>query len=337
MAITKQTYSVPAGWTTPQLANMLLSAFIDAGLMTGWHDSFLSGSVENRILRVQYDPTKTYGTTFYWFQFTTNQGVHLHVATGWDTVGKVPTGTQFLDFFATTTNSTSNHWQVSSTSNVSTYELVRYTSGVDPLQTWFVLKAGSLRKAFTIVHADSALQPWLDLDKGMFCGFFHYVPEPASHAGRISFFRGPGVRRDVVAGAALNGNTSANSYSQWMAAIACSGYGAVGNSVDTSGSLSSNGRSILTSAILLPVNFSGTNPAFTSNSTPVYHSMPYAPYMVNPFPSDFGLTFHYATNTFSPGDTLVVSPGVEEWEVLDYHANSSAITGASSLFLARVV
>jgi hypothetical protein len=65
--------------------------------------------------------------------------------------------------------------------------------------------------------------------------------------------------------------------------------------------------------------------------------MPFMPYITDPLPADFGLTFHYATNTFSPGDTFVVSAGTEEWEVLDFAANASAVTGASPLFLARMV
>ena len=92
-----------------------------------------------------------------------------------------------------------------------------------------------------------------------------------------------------------------------------------------------------TGAIVLPVNFSATNPAFTSNSNPVFHSMPFMPYIAESLPADFGITFHYATNSFSQGDTFVVSAGTEEWEVLDFAANSSAVTGASPLFLARMI
>ena len=58
---------------------------------------------------------------------------------------------------------------------------------------------------------------------------------------------------------------------------------------------------------------------------------------MNPLPSDFGISFHYETNNFSLEDTLVVNSGVEEWEVLDFANNASAVTGASPLFLARVV
>lgn len=139
MAVTKQTYTATPTWTAAQLATIYRSAFIDAGLMTDWHDSFLSGSVENRVLRVQYDASKTYGTTFYWFMFTTS-GAFLHVATGWNTATDQPTGTQFLDFFATTTNATTNHWQFSGAlSSTTAADLIRYSSGN---QHWFVSRQG---------------------------------------------------------------------------------------------------------------------------------------------------------------------------------------------------
>lgn len=347
MVATKQTYSITPTWTAAQLASLFESAFIDAGLMTAWHDSFLSGSIENRILKVEYDNTKTYGSTYYWFMFSTS-GAFLHVATGWNTTTKVPTGTQYLDYFATTTNSSNNHWHFFSASTSNSVELVRYTSGDDADQSWFTLKSSTVRTAFTIVNAAKSLQPWLDLGKGSFAGFFRCLPRNDNSypgAGAVSFTRGPSTGRDLIIGAALNGATTAASYSSESANIFTCIYGAVGNA---SNSWSANSYTFAAigagnpltrnqGAILLPVNFSGTNPAFTSNSNPVFHSMPYQAYTIDPLPLDFGLTFHYATNSFSQGDTFVVDSGVEEWEVIDYAANNSAITGASPLFLARTV
>lgn len=348
MAVTKQTYTAAATWTASQLAGIFRSAFIDAGLMTDWHDSFLSGSVENRILRVVYDGTKTYGTTFYWFMFTTG-GVFLHVATGWNTSTKVPTGTQYLDFFSTTTNSTANHWQLSgSFSTLNTAELVRYTSNIDTNQSWFVLKSSTLRTLFTITSNAEILQPWLDLDKGFYNGFFRCLPRNDSSypgAGAVVFFRGPSLRRDLIIGSALKGNTTASDYSATCAQTFAFMYGAVGNlsnSVSTNMATFNNGYGGSgdfrhNGAILLPVNFSDNNPAFSSNSNPVFHSLTFSPYTTNSLPSDFGITFHYATNSFSQGDTFVVNSGTEEWEILNFAANSSAVTGASPLFLARTI
>jgi hypothetical protein len=314
--------------------------------MTDWHDSFLSGSVENRILEVIYDGAKTYGKTYYWFMFSTS-GVFLHVATGWNAATDQPTGTQYLDFFATTTNSTSNHWNPVILSTASTVEVVRYTSGADVSQSWFVIKSGATRFAFTIINGAKTVQPWMDLAKGFFAGFAWTRPiTTASGSGRNSAFmrfnRGPSLRRELTLSAALNGSTSSSDYTSTPTLFSILSYSAAGNG---SNSMSSNGGAMFAStffdcnpgATILPCNFSGTNPAFVSNSNPVFHSLPFMPYITSSLPSDFGLTFHYATNTFSPGDTFVVSAGVEEWEVLDFATNASAVVGASPLFLARMV
>lgn len=347
MTVTKQTYTATATWTAAQLADIYRSAFIDAGLMADWFDSFLSGSIENRILRVQYDASKAYGTTFYWFQFDTT-GPVLQLATGWNSSTHVPTGTQYLDYVTTTTNS-ANGWRLLSGTSVSTAELVRYTSGVDANQSWFVFKNNNTRKAFTVTSASSSLQPWLDLDKGVYGGFYHTFHSTGSNRNYAvnGFRRGPGLRRDLVIGTALNGSTNSNDYNSNCANIMACLYGAVGNSSNNFISNASLGFAAsigfgsaderFSGALILPCNFSGTNPAFTVNSNPVFHSMPFQAYTVNPLPSDFGLTFHYATNSFSQGDTFVVSSGVEEWEVLDFAANASSVTGASPLFLARTV
>jgi len=317
--------------------------------MTAWYDSFLSGSIENRVLEVVYDGTKTYGKTYYWFMFTTN-GVYLNVATGWDAPNNVPSGTQYLDYLSTATNATSNHWQMFSASSSNAVELVRYTSGADANQSWFVLKGGTTPRCFTIVNGAMTVQPWMDLTKGFFAGFSYLLPTVAYSTGAqarsalMRFARGPALRRDLLLGAGLNGSTNGNDYFNYPALVVALSYGATGNSSNDSANNyrahfgNSGGNSLgYNGAITLPSNFSNANPAFSSNSNPVFHSMPFMPYITESLPADFGITFHYATNSFSQGDTFVVSAGTEEWEVLDYAANASAVTGASPLFLARVV
>lgn len=356
MAVTKQTYTATATWTASQLADIFRSAFIDAGLMTEWHDSFLSGSVENRVLRVQYDAAKAYGTTFYWFMFTTSE-VALHVATGWNTSTDQPTGTQYLDYFATTTNSTTNHWSLLSAGTSVTVELVRYTSQVDNKQSWFVVKTGTTtRRTFAITAATSALQPWLDLDKGFYNGFVFAHGSVGLTTGNVqvqgsalTFALGPGLRRCLLSGTPLNGSTTRTNYNNaGIGLMAYSAFGNLANSYDDNtriNHLNVTGSTGFLSAragaragsILLPINFSGTNPAFASSSVPVFHSMPATAYTVSPMSADFGITFHYATNTFSLGDTFVVSSGTEEWEVLEFATATSSVTHGSPLFLARTI
>jgi len=75
MAVTKQTYNINAGFTSVDVATALRSALIDAGLMTEWFDSFtISGNTICRVLQIIHDPTKTYGTCFYYFTID-NSGI----------------------------------------------------------------------------------------------------------------------------------------------------------------------------------------------------------------------------------------------------------------------
>ena len=330
MACTKETYTATATWTASQLANLLRDAFIDAGLMTDWFDSFANGGIENRVLEVTYDGSKTYGKTYYWFMFSTS-GVFLHVATGWNAATDQPTGTQYLDFFANTTNSTANHLQLISLGTGNTVELVRYTSGVDTDQSWFVIKSSTSRRAFTIVNDAMTIQPWIDLSKGFYNGYARTSLATSGQQGFASWQTGATLRRDIVMGCGLVGSTTAGHYNTSAEELLI-GYRAVGHLSNNTSNFAANEP-----YIFLPVGFSATNPAYTSNSNPIFHSLTWNPYITESLPADFGLTFHYATNSFSQGDTFVVSAGTEEWEVLDFSANASAVTGASPLFLARMV
>jgi len=329
MACTKETYTATATWTASQLAQLFEDAFIDAGLMTAWHDSFLSGTIENRILEVTYNAS-TYGKTYYWFMFSTS-GVFLQVATGWNASADVPTGTQYLDFFATTTNSTTNHWQMFAAATTNTVELVRYTSGVDADQSWFTIKrSGGVDRTFTIASGGLTVQSWLDLSKGFFNGFLHVTPTVINNTGVLEFDRGPGLRREIAVGSCLIGDTSASVYRD-LSTRTIWGYGTTGRAGN---STTSNYTTI--PFIPLPTASATANPAYTADSNPVFHSLPFHPYVAESLPSDFGLSFHFASNAFDPGDTLVVTAGTEEWEVLA-ETPGTAGTVATPLFLARMV
>jgi hypothetical protein len=331
MACTKETYTATATWTASQLANLFRDAFIDAGLMTAWFDSFLSGSIENRILEVTYDGTKAYGKTYYWFMFATT-GVWLHVATGWSAATDQPTGTQYLDFFATTTNATTNHWQMFAAATSNTVELVRYTSGVDADQSWFTIKrSGGVDRTFTIINDALTVQSWLDLSKGFFNGFVHVAPLIDNNSGVVQFDRGPSLRREIAVGTYLIGDTSSTNYTNSIVARTLCSYGVTGRA--NAGGVGNYGT---TGFIPLPTASATANPAYTADSNPVFHSLPFHPYASESLPSDFGLTFHFASNAFDPGDTLVVTAGTEEWEVLAETAGTAG-TVATPMFLARMV
>ena len=329
MACTKETYTATATWTASQLANLFRDAFIDAGLMTAWFDSFANGGIENRILEVTYDGTKAYGKTYYWFMFATT-GVWLHVATGWNAATDQPTGTQYLDFFATTTNATSNHWQMFAAATSNTVELVRYTSGVDADQSWFVIKrSGDVNRTFTIINDALTVQSWLDLSKGFFNGLVHVAPFVSGFVGSLELDRGPALRREIAVGTSLIGETTISSYTSGTASRNLLTYAAVGR-------VNSSSSNYLPGPIYLPTASATANPAYTADSNPVFHSLPFHPYIAESLPSDFGMSFHFASNAFDPGDTLVVTAGTEEWEVLAETAGTAG-TVATPMFLARMV
>lgn len=114
------------------------------------------------------------------------------------------------------------------------------------------------------------------------------------------------------------------------------GYCAMGNAINGASSNSHYLRST-TPFIVLPIGFNNVNPAYTANYNPVFYSLPYCPYVESSLPADFGISFHYVNNTMNRGDKLIVTAGVEEWEILDRSNSGNINTGASSLFLARVV
>lgn len=335
MSATKQTYTVTPNWTNTQLADIFKDAFIDAGLMVDWFDSFQSGGVQNRILEIAYDNTKAYGKTYYWFKFSTDV-IGLNIATGWNSTTHLPIGTQYLDYYDTVTNQNGFYWSMGilSTGGTSvTVDLLRYTSVLDANQTWFVVRTGSSNyRCFNIVHPGTALQTWIDLDRGYYGGYHSVVAGTYGTQGRLSWSNGPLLRREVIKGSGLVGATSWDAYLSASTNDGSIGYAGIGNQTDNYGNFNTDNN-----WIFLPIGFSSTNPGYPGDSNPVFHSMAYSPYITDPLSSDFGITFHYASNSFNLEDTFVVDPGIEEWEVLSFANNSSIGTSASPLFLARIV
>lgn len=337
MAVTVQTYTATATWTASTLAGIFRSAFIDAGLMTEWFDSFLSGSVENRVLEIQYDNTKTYGKTYYWFQFTTT-GVFVHLASGWTAGSDVPSGTQYLDYFSTTTNATTNHETVLALSSATDTTVTRYSSGAVSGFAVFLIKNGATTQTLHIARANAPIQSWIDLDKCLFHLLMRAVPLVTGLAGRIGLVHyGPLLRRSYLCGGALRGETGVGSYRGSSAPVAVSSIPSASYSYICFGNgsgASTNYNSGL-SGIILPVGFNNTNTAFATDSIPVFSSLPYSPYINENLPSDFGIAFHYANNTMAPLDTFTVSAGTEVWDVIAVANSGTITTGASPMFLAR--
>jgi hypothetical protein len=328
MAVTKQTYTAAPTWTAAQLATIFEDAFVDAGLMTAWYDSFLSGAVENRILEITYDGAKTYGKTYYWFMFTTT-AIGVSVASGWNATTDVPTGTQYLDFFATTTNATTNHTILrSSLATGTAAELVRYTASG---YSWFVFRNGAVPAPFFIAPATTGIAPWIDLDKVLFHHFILGQPSVTSPTsisiGTVQFTSIYALRRSYYIQGALRGESRIAAF---LVSHITQSYAANGNA---NGNLTNYAT---TFSVLVPYGFNNANPAYTANYLPVINGYSYSNYTTSSMPGDFGIFFNYGVTAFAFGDRIVVSAGVEEWEVYSF-ANNTNADSASALIVARVV
>ena len=333
MPVTKETYSAAAPWLASAAAQLLEDAFIDAGLMVSWYDSFLSGSVQNRILQVVYDGTKTYGTCYYWFVISTST-IGVSVATGWNATTHVPTGTQYTDFYSTATNTTANHFSLAGTlSNSTEINVVRYTSTDNPDYSWFVIRNGATPYPFMITPDSATLVPWLDLNQVFFHHAVNMLMEAnatsATSVGRVHFQDIYRLRRSYAQGQGLRSETTATE--GYIDSRRLFGYSSVGASTSTSPS-----SDTFTNAISVPYRLQRSGLPFASNYTPVLYGCSYSFYVNEPLPDDFAVYFPYTSTSFSFGDSIVVTAGVEEWEVLNF-ANNSSADAANPLFLARLV
>jgi hypothetical protein len=350
MAVTKQTYSASPVWTAAGLANQFRSAFIDAGLMTEWYDSFSNAGIENRILEITYDGAATYGKCYYWFMFSTTF-VGVQIATGWSTATDVPTGTQYLDFFSTATNVTTNHFSIGGTLITGTEaSIVRYTSADDPDYSWFVFRNGAVPFPFMIAPANVSRVSWLDLDKTM---FHHFITPTlrvrsatqSTSAGSIRFDCQCRVRRSFVGGYRLRATdvrgyrdeaTTLNSYQVYSKAS--------GNtnplSSDTThfgDTFNSNTLNLGLSTIMVPAGISEVNPAYTADYVPVLFGPSYSSYVNERLPDDFAIYFPFTATQFAYGSRVVITAGTEEWETLQFANNGTSVDTPVPLLLARVV
>lgn len=348
MATTKQTYTLSSGWTATQLIGIYRSAFIDAGLMTEWYDSFTNVyGISVRVLEAIYDNTKTYGKTYYVFYFEGTTWVSVSICSGWDAVNHVPTGTQALDYHVLPdANYSSGNGYFSSridigTNSAAELNLVRYTSGVDVNQSWFMLyQSGTTRsRPFTILHPDTSLYPWLDLNKGIVSGYIDIWTTISSRNGFLSLRMPENIRRSLLTGYALKGSVNSGGgqgiFHELNLLTHC--YAGLGNQSDSNGGNYSNIGSGYNACTFLPIGRSNANPAFGSDYVPICSGLPWSAFTSTPLAADFGVYMHYADNNISLLDTFVVESGVEEWETMSYANNSFVDDGASPLFLARVV
>lgn len=335
MAVTKTTVNVAGSFSAAQLATGFAQALTDAGLLTSstWYDSFLSGTIENRILEVQHDNTKTYGKTYYWFMFTTTD-IYVHNCSGWNATTHVPTGTQYLDYYNTVTNATTSQRNLLTLANATNVTFTTYKSGTCG---WILLRNGTASFLFNIFPAGITFQPWVDLNKVYVTGLSSPKFTAVGAYGYIEFWGYTGyTRRTLNLGAGSYGTTSAASYNFYQENY--SGWvfpGAITNSTNypfNQGSFNSS------YGVIVPLGITANNPAYTTNFYPIINNLPYAAWSTSNMGVDFAVFSDYANNTYSLQDTVVVSSGVEEWEVMGFANSTAANAGRPSpLFMARVI
>jgi len=339
MAVTKSIHAAVAPWGVADLADAFKGAFIAAGLMSDWHDSFSSGGYEHRILEVIYDGTKTYGNCYYWF-ILDGVGARVKTVTGWDTVNNIPkgptsAGAQKYDWpedtsAASSVNNTSAWTSLLALSNSINCSVTRYTSGS---RSFFILRSASNWVTFTIDPPTTTFRPWYSdaLVGGYHAGIYSVSVNP-SLSRSTSFRTYSRTSRALFGGAGIDAAVA-----NWATPITMSAWGfqemlSLSGS-RTYGSFDSGVNSV-------PQWYGATmNPGVLSDFIPVFNGIRPSVIYASDLPNDFGVgALRYAAaNSVTIQDTMVVSAGVEEYEVLSFLNPGSTNGAVNPLFLARTV
>lgn len=353
MAVTKQTYTISPTWTASQLRSAFRSAFIDAGLMTEWYDSFTNGAYEHGILEIVYNGAKVYGKCYYWFVFTTT-GIYWTVTTAWNNSTHVPTGTQYLDYYSTATNTTTGFNGIATgLSTTQTLSLVRYTSAIDTAFSFFRLVNNAVRWSFMIQPGSHPVPSWVNLDYEHWSCLISQGWSVNNYYSLCTHVGYGGTRRHAMCNATIDTATSSGRYSNVGTKVnhicievsgLATGESAYQNTYDCTTynySIGNNGQTSTSgpyACFRMVRASSSVNPALPGTINPVFTGAPYSMYLSTALPADFGFAGIVNVTTQTPGQTLQVSAGTEEWEIVSC-TNSSANDSvtAKGLFLARVI
>lgn len=353
MTVTTQSYTANPTYTAANFASIFRSALIDSGHMADWYDSFASGGIENRILEITYDGAKTYGKTYYWFQFS-GADMFMHVSTGWNTGSHIPAGvggagSRYLDWLSTgstpVTDTTANHMRFAALNAAQTVTIKRYTSGTF---TVFLFVNGTTNYTL-ILDRTAPLSGWVNLDKEIYVGAMWCRTRTVNNTAMANFpYYPPRLRRSNL-GKSLRDYTFSPEYgvnnvasSPWDFAgdnlTANHIYGAVGNA---SAGASQN-HNFERGVIILPNGFNNVNPAYATDEKPAFQNLILSPYSSLALPvvsgaGQFVVYPVYDNNTLQIGATFVVSAGVEEYEIIQC-SNGSVINDRPSIIIgARIV
>jgi hypothetical protein len=337
MPVTKQTYvasASPSAWTATQLATIFRSAFIDAGLMTDWFDSFSNSGIEHRIVQVVNVSGQTYGTVYYWFMFTTT-GVFHSFALQWDAVNHVPTGTAGQHFWQSSVNITTYSLQLITLTNTTDVSLIRYTSQVNSNCSWFLIRNGTSNFNFIVPFGtyNTPASGFLDQTKFAFNGFHSAV---ASNGGVgssnaiIRFQSGITLKRTQYGGflGTFSGTSAA-----FKEVVFTSSTGVLGGNASSGQQyLNANGGGAFSGTNWLPSALASVNTGLASDYIPLSTNIEVSNYLPA-LPADFAVAGHYASSSMAVQDTFVINPGVSEWEIITLLTS----TTAKVMFLARII
>jgi len=344
MAITPSTYSITGEdlpYTAAGLADLVRDAFIAAGWMTAWHDSFLSGSVENRILKVTHKAGVACGITYYWFQFT-GANMFYALATGWNVSTHVPTGSTWLDFISTTTNATTNHMRFASLNAAQSITIKAYKDETTGLCVLLVVN-GSTRFNIVLDNAEPN-SSFIDLSKKHYAGLYWFrtrISGNVGYAGVQSYpfrlrktLRGEGLRANTDPSVFGVSNTASEPWEPYSQGL-LSGYvyGAPGNNTNDS-----NNFNFGTGAVIpLDINFPENNTLYSTTDSPPFVSARLLGLMGTAPSAEFAIIASYTQNSLTVGSRMVISIGVEEYEVITVTNSANLGTAPTMIIAARVV
>jgi hypothetical protein len=323
MAVVKQAYAnAVAPWDIATLCNDVRDAFIGAGLMTAWFDSFTSGGYEHRILQITYDAAKTYGKTYYWLTFN-GVGIWLRIVTGWNATTHVPAGTLYVDYINSDTSGLLGANQLITISTSISFSVTRYTSSG---RSFFTLRTGSTYHTFTIDPAGTTFRSFYDLNIGYHEGWFTV----STGSGQVTFNGRSRTRRALLLGSSINNSTSTFGLADEPVAVSI--YSLPRNAGNSSFENPPAG------GFVLPGWTTAANPSAPSNFNPVFTGLRLSSVHTSDLPADFGITAIKVSNTLAIQDNATVTAGSEEYEILHF-SNEGFSNGVTNnpVFLARTI
>lgn len=336
MAVTTQTYSLPANWTVTQLWDAIEDAFVDAGYCAAQYDRFSTSGYEHLVIEIVHDAAALYGKRYYRLMFVSGI-LWASTANGWNATTHVPVGTAYVDHTNVSSTSTSNWWRLVSLPTTSSGYVKRYTSGTRSTFSAFSIVTGSANICFTVPGPNETRQPWVDLNKWSFGQLHVFNSRVSSGDGRGEIFLHMNVlmRRDINASMALPSGDSF--YFNYLPNQSNYCYVFNGGQTFSGNNYLYGGQPSqdvtfdtqvvnIPAGITLPTAIPSQNPSFLSDRFPIFGGLAWSAYMADPLPADFG---GFGSRSIAPsvGDDLIVTSGSEEWEVIHRRINPNWTDG----------